>query len=147
MKSDEYMTQRLDDQIQWYDAKSTQNQCWYKGLRTVQFAAAALIPFLTGVLTTEGVASKLVVGLLGVAIAIITATLDLFRFQEHWIEYRTTSETLKKERLLFLTESDPYGHEISTRFQLLVQRVEGLISKENSNWAQYVREPVKGKDD
>ena len=111
-----------------------------------QFVAAALIPFLTAYLTPEMPATKLVVGVFGVAIAVITATLDLCRFQEHWMEYRTTCEALKKEKYLFLTDSEPYTSDLVAKFQLLVQRAETLISKENSNWTNYVRQPILGPD-
>ena len=140
MNATEYITERLDDQIGWYDGKSLSSQSWYKRLRMVQLAAAALIPFFTSYLSPEMPATKVVVGLFGVAIAVITAMLDLFRFQEHWIEYRTTCESLKKEKFLFLTGSDPYSSDPGTKFRLLVQRVEALISKENSNWAHHVQQ-------
>lgn len=145
MNASDYITQRLDDQIEWYDRKSLSNQRMYKGLRTIQFVAAALIPFLTAYLS-EILVVKFVLGIMGVVIAVITALLDLYRFQEHWIEYRTTCESLKKEKFLFLTDSGPYGSDSMSMFQLLVQRVETLISKENSTWAQYVRQSESGEE-
>ena len=142
----EYITQRLDDQIEWYDRKSRSNQRWYKALRMIQFSAAALIPFLTAYLS-EILITKLIVGLVGVVIAVVTAMLDLYRYQEHWIEYRTTCESLKKEKFLFLADSGPYGSESVTVFQLFVQRVEALISTEHSNWVQYARQPESGEEE
>ena len=147
MDANEYITQRLDDQIGWYDLKSLSSQRWYKWLRMAQFVAAALIPFLAGYLDPEVPEIGFGVGLLGVAIAIITATLDLYRFQAHWIEYRTTCEALRKEKHLFLTASEPYTSDPAATFRLLVQRAEMLISKENSTWAHYVRQPSSGQDE
>lgn len=144
MDANEYITERLNDQIGWYDRKSTSNQKWYKRLRMAQLLAAALIPFLTGYLTPELATTRLAVGLLGVGIAGITGMLDLYRFQQHWIEYRTTCEALKKEKYLFATDSEPYTGDPVTKFRLLVQRAETLISKENTHWAQYVRQPKPG---
>lgn len=141
MDAAQYISKRLNDQIAWYDRKSLSNQNWYKCLRMTQFVAAALIPFLTPYLSAATPACKFLVGFLGVVIAIITATLDLYRFQEHWIEYRTTCESLKKEKYLFLAGGLPYGGDRDAAFRLLVQRAETLISKENSEWAQYVRKP------
>jgi hypothetical protein len=51
---------------------------------------------------------------------------------EKWIEYRTTTETLKHEKYLYFTNSLPYANDDT--FVLLVERVERLISKENSRW-------------
>lgn len=144
--SKEYVDQRLDDQIEWYDRKSRSNQGWYKRLRMTQVLAAAVIPFLTGYLESDTASIKLVVGGCGVVIAAVTATLDLYRFQEHWIQYRSTCESLKKEKFLFLTHSEPYNNECANRLELLVQRSETLISKENSHWTQYARDPKPGEE-
>ena len=50
MNADDYIAQRLDDQIAWYDRKSMACQRWYKHLRVTEFVAAALIPFLAAYL-------------------------------------------------------------------------------------------------
>ncbi|HFC76762.1 MAG TPA: DUF4231 domain-containing protein, partial [Candidatus Moranbacteria bacterium] len=50
-------------------------------------------------------------------------------------------ESLKHEKYLFLTKSEPY--DIDEPFKLLVQRVESLISKENTNWSNYMKKPQK----
>jgi hypothetical protein len=41
--------------------------------------------------------------------------------QEHWIEYRATAESLRKEKFLFLTQTEPYDKDDA--FPVLVQRV------------------------
>lgn len=82
----------------------------------------------------------MVVGLIGVGIAIITASLGLYQFEQNWIEYRTTCESLKKEKYLFLTKTEPYDA-VDENLALLVRRVEMLVSKENTNWAQYTMKP------
>ena len=74
---------------------------------------------------------------MGLLITIITGVVTLYKFQENWIEYRTTCETLRHEKYLFLTQADPY--DIEDPFKLLVQRVENLISKENTQWAQHIK--------
>ena len=136
MNQDEYLKNRLDDQIDWYDRKSVQNQKWFKRLQVTSIIAAASIPFLSGYITETSLVLKISTGVLGLLVAAITAVLGLYKFQENWLEFRTTCETLKHEKYLFLTGTDPYDSEHS--FQLLVQRVEGLISKENTNWSQYM---------
>jgi len=45
---EEYIEQRLSDQIGWYDRKSGTNQRWFKRLRFAEIVAAATIPFLSG---------------------------------------------------------------------------------------------------
>lgn len=80
-------------------------------------------------------------GILGLAIAVITAVVSLCQFQENWVEYRTTCESLKHEKFLFLTKTEPYN--VDTPFPLLVQHIESMISKENTTWSQCIRPQKK----
>ena len=61
----------------------------------------------------------------------------LGQHHENWLEYRTTCESLKHEKYLFLTRTEPYDS--NAAFALLVRRVESLLSKENSAWARHAR--------
>jgi len=133
-----YLKDRLEDQIAWYDRKSISNQKAFKRLQVLIIVASATIPFLSGFMDESTLFLKIVVGLLGLAIATATAILGLYQFQENWLEYRTTCETLRHEKYLFLTGASPYDEE--EPFMLLVERVEGLISKENTNWQSYMKQ-------
>ena len=137
MNQEEYLQERIDDQINWYDRKSLQSQKWFKRLQIVSIIAATTIPFISGYLTETTIWLKLAVGVLGLIVAAITAILGLYKFQENWLEYRTVCESLKHEKYLFLTKSEPYDSEDS--FKFLVERVEGLISKENTKWRGYMK--------
>src|SRR6266496_3772701 len=139
---EEYVEQRLSDQIGWYDRKSGTNQRWFKQLRFAEIAAAATIPFLSG-FAGNSLPIKIAIGALGVLVAVIASLLGLLQLQERWIEYRATAESLRKEKFLFLTQTDPYDKDDA--FHLLVQRVEALLSKENTDWAQSMKTPPKGE--
>jgi len=146
MKDDEYIKERLQDQIDWYDNKSIENQRTFKRLRKAEIIAAALIPFVSGMTASISgmlLPGSIVTGLLGVAVTIFASILALGQHQENWIEYRTTCESLKKEKYMFQTGVEPYDGEDA--FSLLVQRVETLVSKENTNWAQYMMKPDEEK--
>lgn len=143
MNPDDYIKDRVDGQIEWYDSKSGTNQCWFRWLRIVEIIAAASIPLLVGY--TDSISElKVVVGILGLLIAVIAGVLGLYQFQENWTGYRTTCEALKQEKYLFLTKTQPYDQGDS--FALFVQRVETLISKERTNWGQYIGAGGKPKD-
>ena len=142
MSPEEYLRDRLDDQINWYSQKSQWHQTWFKRLRVVEILFATSIPFLVSYITPETGILKLIVGALSVVVALVSGLVTLYKFQENWIEYRTTAETLKHEKYLYLTQSAPYDGD--EPFRLLVERVEATISKENTNWAQLTRE--KGKE-
>jgi len=135
MNEDEYIKNRLDDQINWYSQKSQFNQKWFKLLKIVEIASAAIIPFLAGIGSAFPY-YQILVGSLGVIIAVSAAISSVYKFHENWIEYRTTAETLKHEKYLYLTKCSPYEGDDS--FGNLVQRVESIISKENTQWSRYV---------
>jgi|TARA_B110000037_G_scaffold137421_1_gene155579 hypothetical protein len=137
MTEEEYIKERVDDQIDWYGKKSATNKnyhLWTKGLVIV---FAALIPFAAGFISEKTIWLNYVIAVLGVLTAIFTGLSALLKFQEKWNEYRTTSETLKHEKYLFRTEAGPYDGE-SEPFKFFVSRIENLISKENSAWSQYI---------
>lgn len=133
---EEYITERVDDQISWYDRKSQGAQRWFKRLRGLEIISAGAIPLFAG-FGDGSTWSIIVVGVLGAVVAILASLLSLNQFQENWIEYRTTCESLKHEKYLYLTNAEPYNEEDT--FGLFVQRIESLISKENSAWSQYTK--------
>jgi hypothetical protein len=143
VNQDDYIKDRVDSQIEWYDCKSSANQRWFRWLRMIEIIAAASIPLLAGYV--DSIADlKVVVGILGLLIAVIAGVLGLYQFQENWTGYRTTCEALNQEKYLFLTKTQPYDQGDS--FTLFVQRVESLISKEHTNWKQYIGAGGKPKD-
>lgn len=134
MKEEEYIQNRIDDQINWYSQKSQFNQKCFKRLKIVEIASAAVIPFLAGIGPAFSY-YQIVIGSLGVIIAVSAGISSIYKFHENWIEYRTTAETLKHEKYLYLAKCSPYEGDDS--FSKLVQRAESIISKENTQWSRY----------
>src|SRR5215469_4079087 len=140
MDADEYVTQRLETEITWYGERSAQNKWYHTVTRGIEIVCSALIPLLAGFAKESRPEIAIIMGVLGVFVATAAGFSSLLKFQENWIKYRTTAESLKKEKYLFQTKVQPYdGNEPLT---LLVQRVETLVSEENTNWAQYMMQPV-----
>jgi len=133
MTEEDYIKERLEDQIKWYSKKSKSNQNRFKISRIIECVSAAIIPFLAGF--PDFPFYSFFIGGLGVIIAVTSSISSLFKFQEHWIEYRTTCETLKHDKYLYETKCAPYDNEDA--FHHLVKRVESLISKENTQWSRF----------
>ena len=131
MNAQDYMDERLDDQISWYSKKSAVNKSWHYRLQILQFILGALITLSIAFETGSG-AMRILVPSLGAAVTLVTGLLGVYKFHEKWIEYRTTAETLKHEKYLFLAQAVPY--DVEKPLPLLVERVEKLISQENSIW-------------
>jgi len=140
MDEDKYITSRLEEQINWYDTKSISNQKYYKNLKILEIICAAIIPFIAG-LSDKIPFNEIIIGVLAIIIAIVAGASAINKYQENWLTYRTTAETLKHEKYLFLTKCKPYNDDNS--FQFFVQRIEGLISKENSLWSRNTKKVNK----
>lgn len=141
MTEEDYLQQRLDDQIRWYDEKSGANQRAYKIIRLTEIVAAASIPVLVGLIPSYQWLVT-VVGVLGAAIAVMAGAQSLGKYHENWIEYRSVCESLRNEKYMYLTRSGVY--EAENPFRLLVERTESIISRENINWAQVNKTDVRG---
>ena len=140
MTVEEYMEQRVDDQLNWFERKSSWNQKKFKGYRTGVIGFSVLIPFLTGFIDKEwGHYFQYIVGALGVSIAFFEGVMSLNKYQENWAQYRATAESLKREKMLYETQSGKYEKQ-ENPFHMFVLEVETLLKEENSKWAEYVRE-------
>ncbi|MEQ9366795.1 MAG: DUF4231 domain-containing protein [Leptospirales bacterium] len=147
MNPEEYIKQRVDDQIDWHSKKSSSNRKTYQILTLLAIVAAASIPLLSAVTVLgaePGVVAPIAAGGLGVLITILSGTLSLFRFHENWVEYRLIVEALKRERFLFLAGVEPYQGPES--FPDFVERVEALIAKTVVSWGRTARRPVISRD-
>lgn len=131
MNSDQYLESRVDHQIAWYSQKSTFCQRRFKIIRVIQICCSAIVPLSAG-LMNQGIWNQITTGVLGVIVAIATALDGLFKDQENWIRYRSTSEILKHEKHLFITRANPYSDEDS--YSTFVLRIEKIISSENTTW-------------
>src|SRR5262249_22743461 len=97
---------RLEDQISWYDRRSSDNQRRYKWLKLLEIAVAASLPVVAAVHSPVWVT-----GGLAAVIVVLEGTQHLFQFQENWITYRSTAEQLQHERYLYFAKAghSPWG--------------------------------------
>jgi len=96
MTPDDYIQSRLDDQISWYSRRSQLNQRWFKGLRIVEIVLASTIPFLVGQITTDTPWLRIIVGGMGVCIAVVSGLVSLYKFHENWEPLGTVHDFLTK---------------------------------------------------
>lgn len=141
MSIDEYMTSRVDNQMNWFSDKSGYNQMRFKRLKTITLVTSGLIPFLSGAAYLDFVETYIpaVVGLLGVVIAVAEGLLSIHKYQENWLQYRITAEALKREKFLFSTQAGPYTNP-EHRFPYFVERIESIIQDDNVAWKSYSSE-------
>ncbi|HEX4485368.1 MAG TPA: DUF4231 domain-containing protein [Terriglobales bacterium] len=134
---------RLEEQIVWYDSKSTSNMHWFKRIKMTEIFSAAIIPMLAA---SHFVYAAVITGVLGVLITVFEGMLQLNQYHENWIRYRSTCESLKHEKYIFLASASPYGSAEKPR-ALLAERVESLVSQEHAKWESVQQEDPKGKSE
>ena len=78
-------------------------------------------------------------------VAIGTSVLKTFKYQENWINYRTTCETLRKEIHYYNASLNDYNFS-NDPMALFVERVEALISRENTLWLTVQKKKTDNKN-
>jgi hypothetical protein len=126
---EDYRTTRYEPQLAWYDAKANNSKGMYLLFQTGVIVLSAVVPVLIAALPAE----HAVTISLSVLLAIGTACLKAFKFQENWINFRSTAEALKREWRFYVARLGDY-EEAERRESLFVERVEALISNEHVVW-------------
>jgi hypothetical protein len=149
-KSDPVMD-RLEDQIAWYDRKSLANQRTFRRVKVVEIVAAALIPFLAGFKFPSSFpswfpSSTIVTGGLGVLVTLLEGLLHLNQYQQNWITYRSTCESLKHDKYLYLANAGPYTT-AKDPHALLAERIESTVSQEHARWTAAGQNEKKGEQE
>ncbi len=134
---------RLEDQLAWYDSKSTHCQRWYKRLKFIQIALAVGIPVASHL---EPSVAKWVTSIAGALIAVLESVQHMNQYSTLWVMYRSTTERLKHEKFLSLSSAGPYTDLLDAeRLIVLAERVEEHVSSEHANWFNEMNRAVREK--
>jgi Mg2+/citrate symporter len=135
-----YISKRFEPERKWYSQKARENKKWMNILNVIVIFTGATTPILAALQFTPAT----------VFISAITtlcfSVLRFFKFDELWLNYRSTSEMLKKEEQHFRTLTGPYADVINPE-KLFVERTESLISKEQSVWLNAMQGEKKKQDE
>lgn len=77
----EYIRERLDPQIDWYDKKSMKAQRWYKATQIIEIILASAIPLLTGY-SKYSFWLPVIIGIFGALIAILNPSQNYINFMK-----------------------------------------------------------------
>jgi hypothetical protein len=140
LEPEDYLRERVDEQIQWMADKAQYNKSNHRVLRLVQISLGVLVT-ATGPYTTVLHYGPQITTVLGAIISLSAAWEAVNDYQNNWIRYRRTLEDLERERLLYQTSSGPYrqamaaSSEEEAAFTLFVTRVESLLGQELDSWS------------
>ncbi len=145
-QQEKYITERVIDQYNWYDSKSTFNKKRFYFFRTLVVASGALIPLLVGYADEQTPFFNHIAGALGVVVVIAEGMLSLRKYQENWSIYRMTAERLKREKLLFENGvGADYAAADVAAFRTFVVKAEQIMASENEEWNALI-ESLKKQD-
>lgn len=136
---EKFLTERYNDQVNWYDNKAGYNQKMYKRFQWIVIVLSASTPVLVAI--NDSYLHWIAIAISSL-VAILTTALKTFRYQEHWLNYRTTCETLRKEKIYYDTDTGPYDG-VKDKDKAFVERVEALISQENTTWLSTAQQKRK----
>ncbi len=120
---------RLEDQLDWYDRKSVIAQRAYKRVKLGQLIVGATVPVVAGLQAPAAVTATL-----AAIVVIAEGAQQLYQWQTNWVLYRSTAESLKHEKYLYLAGAGPYS--AADRHRVLAERLEGLVSQEHAKWTE-----------
>lgn len=128
---DEYLKDRYQHQITYYDSKAGRNKKIYNGFQWSVIVLSSLLP----VLVVKSIDAKytLVAAGLSIVLAVGTSALKVFKFQENWLNYRQLAEAFKQEKHFYDAGISAYAN-AADKHAIFVDRVESLISRENAIW-------------
>jgi hypothetical protein len=119
---------RLEDQIGWYDRRSTSAQRSYKQLKVLQLVVAAAVPVLAA-----AEAMAWITAAAGGIVLVLEGLQQLGQFQPNWMSYRSTCEALRHEKFLYLAGAGHYAGS-QDPMRMLAEQIEGLTSQEHARW-------------
>ena len=130
-----YMQERYEDQCRWYSGKASTNKLRYYIFQTsiIVFSGIATLTVALGINFPDIEWIRLLAITMTASVTVLASLQKVFRFQENWIEYRNTAESLKKERYLYCAGLEEYA-KVESANTLFVARVESLISRQNMAW-------------
>ena len=148
MDIETYLTERVDDQIEYFDSNAIRNQKAYKILKGTAIVC--------NVLTTLTIALALTfiprLKLMGIA-ALIFSTIvlatyqieEFYNFGAKWEKFRLVAERMKSEKCLFLNNAGMYssGDEDQKKCAF-VEKIEGIIQGTDMSYFSLMIEPGKG---
>ncbi|MEN6578915.1 MAG: DUF4231 domain-containing protein [Phycisphaerales bacterium] len=137
MELEEYIN-RVLDQLKWYERKALlarQRHVFLKLLNLILLAATPMV-LMRSYLVLDSRIGVLIALCTSMAAFFISSFRDLQHYDSQWEQYRLAAEQLRKELTMFTMQAGEYGAigEGKERRDLFIQRVESLVSRENSLW-------------
>lgn len=129
---DDYMKNRVEDQISYFDSSALKNQKAYRRLKLTSIACNILTTMTIALAFTVPETYKVSMGILALVLStVVLGTYQLEEFQNYgakWEKFRLVAEQLKSEKYMFLNQVGAYSSaDESANRREFIERIEGTI--------------------
>ena len=147
MDIETYLTERVDDQIEYFDSNAIGNQKLYRRLKsaaifcnifTTLTIALTLIPNLK-------VPMSIIALVLSMIVLATYQVEDFYNFGAKWEKFRLVAERIKSEKYLFLSSAGTYSSiDTDDKERVFIETIEGIIQGTDMSYFSLMIEPGKG---
>ncbi len=131
MSKTNYSEERLDVQIKWYSTKASENKSSFHRSQITIIIIGVLIP-VVNIIDFASIEIRMISAILGSIIVGITGIMQLKKYHENWIMYRSTEEAMKKEKYTYENSAGEYaGLSDEEKDKRIVENIESIISNQN----------------
>lgn len=128
--ADRYISERLGQFQDWYNASSKKAKAMHLRMRTVAVVGGVLVPVLVN---SDWAYNRIATTVVSLIVAFAVSLESVYHYREQWKNYRSTEQLLGHERVYYQTRTGIYTDlEADEAFRRLVERVEDLIATENA---------------
>jgi hypothetical protein len=130
-KVQNYLDDRWQKQRDYYSKQARWNKFWHQWLLAFGAVGAVLVPVLLNLPQVP----VLIVTILSLLVSIVIALDSIFHYGDNWKVFRQTTESLKRERILFDNQLDPYDDlDAEKNFAKFVIRCEEITNLEGKQY-------------
>ncbi len=128
-----YIADRVDPQIKYFERAATRAKRWHQVSAITMGSVAVAVPVVE-VLPLNTTLQRVLTAILGASVAIIQIVRTVKRWHEDWLLFRSTEETLKAEKVCYLTKTGAYAGE--DRDSVLVTTIEKVLSTSHGTFTE-----------
>ena len=147
MDIETYLTERVDDQIEYFDSKAIKNQKAYKRLKVAAIACNVLTTLTIALALTLTPHLKFlsIAALILSTIVLATYQIEEFcNFGVKWEKFRLVAERIKSEKYLFLSSVGTYSSvDTDEKERVFIETIEGIIHGTDMSYFSLMIEPGK----
>jgi hypothetical protein len=151
-----YLNKRIHGQLEYFNSKSSSEKTKYFNYQWTLIICSSLTPILVSVSESSIInrdgwlhnAIYIITLATSFIVSVLAAALKTFKYQENWTTTRAVCEMINREKFLYEACVGDYSDK-KRRDALFVERIEGLLAREQNQWlgtANASKEGVRDED-